>query len=233
MSEKLEILMPVHNEENIIKVLIPEIDNYINKQIDYSFICCEDGSSDNSLKVLQKLSEKYPIKIISSERKKGYSIAMQDGIKEAKAEYLLLMDSDGQSNPAEILNFWNNRKKADIINGNRANRNDFMYRKIYSNIAFVIYKILFNLPIKDPSYAYVLTKKDVYKKLMSFKPEMPDGFFWEFNARASKKGFKFFNLDIIHKKRLYGTTRIYNLSNLPRVSYNNFIGMIKIRFFSK
>ena len=95
-----------------------------------------------------------------------------------------------------------------------------------------IYKILFNLPIKDPSYAFVLAKRKVYEKLSDFKPEMPDGFFWEFNARASKNKFDFFNLDIIHKKRVYGVTRIYSLKNLPLVSYNNFLGMIKIKFFN-
>jgi len=232
MSEKLEILMPIHNEEKIIKHLIPEIDKCIDKRIEYSFICCEDGSEDNSLSTLKELSKKYPIKIITSKIKKGYSIAMQDGIKAATADYLLFMDSDGQSNPDEIYNFWVNRDKADIINGNRANRDDFMYRKIYSNIAFIIYKILFNLPIKDPSYAFVLTKRKVYEELSNFKPEMPDGFFWEFNARASKKKFNFFNLNIIHKKRLYGVTRIYSLKNLPLVSFNNFIGMIKIKIFS-
>ena len=232
MVSKLEILMPVHNEEKIIKNLIPEIDKSINNRIKYSFICCEDGSEDKSLFVLQELSKKYPIKIITSKRKKGYSVAMLDGIKAATADYLLFMDSDGQSNPDEIYNFWINRDKADIINGNRANRDDFMYRKIYSNIAFIIYKMLFNLPIKDPSYAFVLAKRKVYEKLSNFKPEMPDGFFWEFNARASKKKFDFFNLDIIHKKRVYGVTRIYSLKNLPLVSYNNFLGMIKIKFFN-
>ena len=149
-------------------------------------------SKNFKINIIKELSKKYPIKIITSKRKKGYSVAMLDGIKAATADYLLFMDSDGQSNPDEIYNFWINRDKADIINGNRANRDDFMYRKIYSNIAFIIYKILFNLPIKDPSYAFVLAKRKVYEKLSNFKPEMPDGFFWEFNARASKKKFDFF-----------------------------------------
>ena len=76
-----------------------------------------------------------------------------------------------------------------------------------------------------------ILKANSYEKLSDFKPEMPDGFFWEFNARASKEKFNFFNLDIVHKKRIYGVTRIYSLKNLPLVSYYNFIGMIKIKFF--
>ena len=231
MNENLEILMPVHNEVRILPSLISTIHQKINNTINYSFIVSEDGSTDNSLEVLNELKKNYPIKIISEKNKKGYSVAVLDGIKEATADYLLIMDSDGQSNPDEVLNFWINRKKANLINGNRANRHDYMYRKYYSNIAFLIYKILFNVPLKDPSYAFVLMERKVYQSLSSFKPEMPDGFFWEFNARAFKKGFNFFNLDIVHKERLYGETRIYNWFNLPKVSFNNFIGMIKVRFF--
>ena len=232
MSENLEILMPAHNEANILPKLIHSIDKNINNSINYSFIICEDGSTDNTLEVLFELKKKYPIKIISSKNKKSYSIAVLDGIKSATADYLLLMDSDGQSNPNEVVNFWKNRKNANLINGNRVNRDDYMYRKLYSKIAYLIYHSLFNVPLKDPSYAYVLTEKKVYSILSSFKPKMPDGFFWEFNARALKKGFTFFNLDVVHKKRIFGETRIYHWKNLPLVSFNNFIGMISIKFFS-
>ena len=221
MKDTLEILMPVHNEARILSNLIHTIHANINNTINYSFIICEDGSTDNSLEVLIKLKEEYPIKLISSKNIKGYSIAMLDGIKAATADYLLIMDSDGQSNPDEVTNFWHNRKKANLINGNRVNRNDYMYRKFYSKIAYLIYKILFRIPLKDPSYAYVIIEKKVYEQLSSFEPKMPDGFFWEFNARASKKGFNFFNLDVVHKIRIYGETRIYHWKNLPKVSLNN------------
>ena len=232
MTVDLEILMPVHNEEKILPKLIKDIDESINKKISYKIIICEDGSTDNSLGVINNLKDKYPIHLITSPNKKGYSNAMLDGLKSASTDYLLIMDSDGQSNQDEILNFWDNRRKADIINGHRFNRNDYMYRKLYSKIAYVIYRILFNLKIKDPSYAYILVNKEVYSSLSSFKPEMPDGFFWEFNARAAKKKFTFFNLDVIHKKRIYGETRIYSIKNLPKVTFYNLLGMIKIKLFS-
>ena len=190
MTVDLEILMPVHNEEKILPKLIKDIDESINKKISYKIIICEDGSTDNSLGVINNLKNKYPIHLITSPNKKGYSNAMLDGLKSASTDYLLIMDSDGQSNPDEILNFWDNRGKADIINGHRFNRNDYMYRKLYSKIAYVIYRIMFNLKIKDPSYAYILFNKEVYSSLSSFKPEMPDGFF-EFNARAAKKIYFF------------------------------------------
>lgn len=227
---ELNILMPVHNEEKIIPDLLSRIHNNINGKISYRLIICEDGSSDNSVKVLKDLQEKFPITLITNKNKRGYSLAMLEGIKNAKADYLLMMDSDGQSNPDEILNFWKNKNKANIICGNRFERNDYMYRKLYSKLAFNLYKVLFNLKIKDPSYAYVLTEKKVYQKLSNFKPEMPDGFFWEFNARAAKQGFNFHNIDVVHNKRQYGETRIYSLKNLPKVTFYNLVGLLKVRF---
>ena len=231
MNENLEILMPAHNEAKSLLKLIPEIHNNINGKINYSIIICEDGSTDNTLEVIENFKKKYPIKLITGKNKKGYSIAMLDGIKSASADYLLIMDSDGQSNPQEIINFWKNRKKANLVNGHRANRKDFMYRRLYSKLAFFIYSLLFNVPLKDPSYAYIIMEKKVYSTLNDFTPQMPDGFFWEFNARAKNYGLTFYNLDIIHNERYFGETRIYHWSKLPLVSYKNLLGMIKIKLF--
>ena len=231
MTDNLEILMLAHNEAKSLQKLIPEIHQNISGEINYSIIICEDGSTDNTLEVIENLIKIYPIKLITSKNKKGYSVAMLDGIRASSADYLLIMDSDGQSNPNEIMNFWSKRKMANIISGNRVNRKDYAYRKLYSRIAFYIYKLLFNVPLKDPSYAYIIIEKNVYNALNNFIPQMPDGFFWEFNGRAKNKGFTFYNLDIIHKERSYGNTRIFLWRNLPMVSYNNFLGMIKVRFF--
>lgn len=231
MNENLEILMPAHNEAKSLAKLIPEIHNSIKGKIDYSIIICEDGSTDNTLEIIENLKKNYPIKLITSKDKKGYSIAMLDGIKNSEADYLLIMDSDGQSNPIEIINFWQKRKEANLINGHRKNRRDFMYRRLYSKLALLIYKLLFNVPLKDPSYAFIMMENKVCKNLKDFIPEMPDGFFWEFNARAKRKGFTFYNLDIIHNERYFGETRIYHWSNLPKVTYQNLLGLIKIKFF--
>ena len=60
---------------------------------------------------------------------------------------------------------------------------------------------------------------------------MPDGFFWEFNARAKGKGYSFFEVDINHKKRKYVNTKIFHFYKLLRVAFINLVGLIKIKFF--
>ena len=125
--------------------------------------------------------------LITDTQRKFYSKAVIDGIKKASSDYLLIMDSDGQCDPVDILKFWNFRHDSDLINGYREPRYDFAYRIFISKVFYFFYKILFKVPLRDPSFAYVFMNKKTYMSLNNFQPLMPDGFFWEFNARAKKK----------------------------------------------
>ena len=226
----LQILIPAHNEEFSIKEILINIDRVLKKKkIKYSFIICEDGSTDQTVSILNKLKKKLRLNIISKKKKQGYSNAIINGIKKVKSKYLMILDSDGQCDFNEIIKFWRNKDRADIINGNRNPRKDFLYRRFYSKLALIIYRLFFNVKLKDPSFAFILMKKRVYKSLCNFTPLMKDGFFWEFNARALKKKFSFYEINIRHKKRKHGNTKIFHFYQLPKITINNFLGLIKLR----
>ena len=229
-TNNLQILMPVHNEADNIEKQITKIDKILKKKIKFSFLICEDGSRDKTLKVLTKLKKKFNLKIISKKEKQGYSKAVMSGIKKASADYLLIMDSDGQCDPKQIFKFWNLRNNGDIIAGYRIKRRDFLYRKFFSDFAKFVYRVFFKVSLKDPSFAFSLIKIRVYKSLLNFTPSMPDGFFWEYNARASHKGYKILEVGIQHKKRRFGNTKIFHFWALPSIALINLIGMIKIKF---
>ena len=225
--------MPVYNEAQSIEDTIKEIYDTLNGKIEFQFIISEDGSSDGTKEILKKLKDVYPMILISDNNRKYYSKAVIDGIKKADADYLLIKDSDGQCDPKDILNFWNLKEKTDLVNGYRYPRYDFAYRRFISKIFFYMYKILFNVPLRDPSFAYVFMNKKVYSKLSNFEPLMPDGFFWEFNARAKAFNFSFNEIKINHRKRSSGDTKIYTLKNLPKIAYTNGVGLLKLRFLKK
>ena len=77
-----------------------------------------------------------------------------------------------------------------------------------------------------------MVNKKVYRSLKNYNVLCPDGFSWEFNARAKIKGFKFKEVKIIHKKRKYGETKIYTYKNLPKIAIRHLIGMLKIKFLN-
>ena len=228
-TDNLQILMPVHNEAKNIRKQILKIDKVLKKKIRFSFLICEDGSEDATLKILNLLKKKFKIHVISKKKKQGYSKAVMSGIRKAKADYLLIMDSDGQCDPREIFKFWNVRNQSDIIAGYRIKRKDFLYRKFFSDFAKLIYRIFFNVSLKDPSFAFSLIRRDVYKSLLNFTPTMRDGFFWEYNARAIHKGYKILEIGIQHKKRKYGNTKIFYFSSLPSIAFINFVGLLKVK----
>ena len=128
MSNSLQILMPAHNEGKNIKNHLTKVNNILKKKIKFSFLICEDGSSDNTLDTLKKLKKKFKIRILSKKEKQGYSTAVMSGIKIANADYLLIMDSDGQCDPRQIFKFWNARKKADLVVGYRIQRKAFLMK---------------------------------------------------------------------------------------------------------
>ncbi len=230
MSNSLQILMPVHNEGKYIKNHITKVNNILKKKIKFSFLICEDGSSDNTVEILKRLKKKFKIRVLSKKEKQGYSTAVMSGIKIANADYLLIMDSDGQCDPRQIFKFWNVRKKADLIVGYRIKRRDFLYRKFFSDFAKLVYSFFFKVELKDPSFAFSLIRKDVYKSLQNFTPSMPEGFFWEYNARAIYKGYKILEIGINHKKRKYGDTQIFQVWRLPKIALINFIGLLRVKF---
>ncbi len=230
MSNSLQILMPAHNEGKHIKNHIIKVNNILKKKIKFSFLICEDGSSDNTLETLKKMEKKYKIRVLSKKKKQGYSTAVMSGIKIANADYLLIMDSDGQCDPRQIFKFWNLRKKADLVVGYRIKRRDFLYRKFFSDFAKLVYGFFFKVKLKDPSFAFSLIRKDVYKSLQNFTPSMPDGFFWEYNARAIYKGYKLLEVGINHKKRKYGSTQIFHVWKLPKIALINFVGLLRVKF---
>lgn len=229
MSKKFQILLPVYNEGLSIKKTLFDIYDALKNEIEFEFIISEDGSTDDTKEILYKLKDELPIILISEDRRKYYSVAVLDGIKKASSEFLLIMDSDGQCDPKDIIRFWNKRNDSDLICGYRSPRHDFAYRKFISKIFYLVYKIFFKVPLRDPSFAFVFMNKKTYFSLNNFNPYLPDGFFWEFNARAYKLNLLFNEIKINHRKRSSGDTKIYTLSKLPKVAYNNFIGLLKLK----
>ena len=65
--------------------------------------------------------------------------------------------------------------------------------------------------------------------MLDFTPSMPDGFFWEYNVRALNKGYKIFEIGILHKKRKYGNTKIFYIYQLPKIALINLFGLLKVK----
>lgn len=89
----ISVIVPVYNVEKYLDDCLNSIINQ-NFKGSYEIICVNDGSTDNSLLILQQYQRKYPrIKIISQDNK-GLSAARNTGLKYANGKYVFFIDSD-------------------------------------------------------------------------------------------------------------------------------------------
>jgi dolichol-phosphate mannosyltransferase len=225
---QLEILLPVHNEAESIAATIREIYEQISPQVPLRFIICEDGSRDNSKEVLRELAKSFPMNLLLSDARKGYSRAVRDGMRAMEAPFLLCLDSDGQCDPRDFGSFWAARNEADVILGWRVDRADNWMRKTMSGAFYRIYKVLFGVPVHDPSCPYVLSRKQVVDRLVDELGAMQQGFWWEYVARVYRRGFTIRELAVNHRLRSAGTTQVYKLRKLPGIGWRHFLALFKI-----
>ena len=95
---QLSLILPTINEEENLKILIPDLINLFSSknEVEYEIIVVDDGSTDNTVELLSKMNTKNnKVKIISRTGKPSLPDSIYEGIARAKYEYVLWMDADG------------------------------------------------------------------------------------------------------------------------------------------
>jgi glycosyltransferase EpsH len=113
---KVSIIVPVYNVEKYIDKCLKSLVNQTLKEIE--IIVINDGSPDNSQKIIDKYVKKYPTKVKSFITENGgQGSARNFGIQKAQGEYILYVDSDDyiELNMAELLYKEAKNKDADIV----------------------------------------------------------------------------------------------------------------------
>ena len=112
---KVSVIIPVYNVE---KYLRECLDSVINQTLeDIEIICVNDGSTDNSLKILDKYALKDKRIIIITQKNQGLSCSRNNALKIAKGEYIVFVDSDDylRLDALEIIYQNMTEKQLDIL----------------------------------------------------------------------------------------------------------------------
>ncbi len=111
----LSIIVPCKNEEDAIPLFYPVLKENLDKiDDDYELLIVDDGSTDKTVEVSLKLKEKDPnIKVISFSRNFGKEAGMLAGMREAKGDYVVIMDADLQDPPALLSQMYDYVKSGE------------------------------------------------------------------------------------------------------------------------
>ena len=89
---KVSVIIPIYNVENYLEECLDSIVNQTLKDIE--IICVNDGSTDNSLDIINKYAAKDDRITVIDQENGGHAVATNRGMDLAKGKYLYLMDSD-------------------------------------------------------------------------------------------------------------------------------------------
>ena len=89
---KISVIMPVYNSEEFIEIACESLNNQTFK--DFELICVNDGSTDNSLKKINELNEKYGFIKVFNQENQGSGEARNNGLDKASGDYVAFLDAD-------------------------------------------------------------------------------------------------------------------------------------------
>tara|TARA_B100000579_G_C22679350_1_gene779535 strand:- start:211 stop:930 length:720 start_codon:yes stop_codon:yes gene_type:complete len=232
MIEKIQIVTPVYNEEkNIYSTIKDFFIEYENSDFEISFIVSEDGSTDNSIKIINKLQENYKIKLLSSPERKNYTDAVLIGLRETNSKIISFVDSDGQYDPKDLKRLYDNLEPGKIVIGYRYPRVDNIFRLFISGSFKKLYQVLLKIKLNDPSCGYFMAYREDIESIINKDAVglIKEGFWWEFYAWCIKRNLDIVEIPIKHFNRKYDNTVVFKLKKIPGIALRNITGLFKLK----
>ncbi len=168
----ISVLVPIYNEEKILPELYTRIrETLISISENYEIIFVNDGSTDNSILEILKLSEQDKnVFYINFSRNFGHQIAVTAGIDSCRGKSVVIIDGDLQDPPELIKELYDKHKEGyDVVYAKRRKREGETWFKRVS--AKYFYKILKNItlidiPVDVGDYRIISSKVVEYLRLM-------------------------------------------------------------------
>lgn len=224
----ISVVIPLYNEEESLPELYEWIERVMNNNnFSFEVIFINDGSRDNSWKVIEELAQKSPhVKGIKFRRNYGKSPALYCGFKEAQGDVVITMDADLQDSPNEIPELYRmiTEEGYDLVSGYKEKRYDPLSKtiptKLFNATARKISGIHnlrdFNCGLK--AYRLDVVKNiEVYGEMHRYIPYLAK------NAGFEKIGEKI----VQHQARKYGTSK-FGLNRF----FNGYLDLITLWFLS-
>ena len=174
MIKSLSIIFPVFNEESRLKSSFRHIASFLKKKkkLKIEIIFVDDGSKDNSYKLIVKfvnnfkLKNKVKFKIVKSETNLGKGAALKLGVEKAAYDWILTTDIDMSVSLFQI-SAWEKKKltekKHSVYFASRSHKKSIVernfIRKVLGDIGSFLISVILNINIKDTQCGYKLYKR--------------------------------------------------------------------------
>ena len=223
----ISVVVPLYNEEESLPELVQWIDRVaVSNNLSYEIILIDDGSTDNSWSVVEKLKTQYPhIKGLSFLRNYGKSAALYEGFKLAEGEVVFTMDADLQDSPDEIPEMRRMIVEVgyDLVSGWKKRRYDPISKRWPSKFFNLTARVVSGIKLHDfncglKAYRRKVVKSiEVYGEMHRYIPIL-----------AKHAGFKRIGEKVVeHRERKYGVSK-FGIERMVK----GYLDLISVSFMS-
>lgn len=225
----ISVVIPLYNEAES----LPELVDWNHRVMEehgfsHEIILVDDGSSDDSWNVIERLQEQYPaVKGIKFRRNYGKSAALNVGFNVAQGNVVITMDADLQDSPDEIpeLHRKITEEKYDLVSGWKKRRHDPISKTVPTKLFNSATRKMSGINnLHDFNCGLKAYRKDVVKNI-----EVYGEMHRYIPVLAKWAGFtKIGEQEVEHRPRKYGTTK-FGMSRFV----NGFLDLLSIFFVGK
>ena len=217
MSKKIDILVPVYNEEKVIGLFLEKVYQVINaiKNYDFEILFINDGSKDKTLDLIKEYKIKDGrISYVSLSRNFGKETAMIAGVDHSSGDALIFIDADLQDPPElipEMISLWEQGYE-DVYARRRSRHGESFLKKITAKMYYELLQSVTSVEIqKDTGDYRLLDKKcvDALKRIRETNRNSKGIFSWI--------GFKKKEIMFDRAPRAAGTTK-WNFKKLMNLA---------------
>jgi dolichol-phosphate mannosyltransferase len=167
---KLSIVIPAYNEEGCIAATVRDLFLRLSDEgIEHEIIVVDDGSTDGTELILQKLALEIPsLRLQTNRPRSGLGVAVRTGLESISGDAVALFMSDGSDSSKDLVRFYRamREQRVDCVFGTRFSKEssliDYPLPKLILNrLANTFIRILFGLRYNDVTNAFKLYRKEV------------------------------------------------------------------------
>ncbi len=166
--QRLSIVVPARNEAANLPALLAELDVALHGTAlaFHEVVVVDDGSTDDT----PQLAATRGARVVRHAESLGNGAAVKRGIREAKGDWILLLDGDGQHPPAELHAMLALAERYDMVVGSRGGKGGSMHRNVANQVYSLFASYVSGRTIPDLTSGFRLVRADVAKDLVWLLP---------------------------------------------------------------
>lgn len=206
---KISVIIPVCNEQDNIIVLYDALLNIL-KEMNYELIFVDDGSTDDTLSAIKKLSEdNQHVRFISFTRNFGHQNALKAGYDYANGDCVISLDGDMQHPPdmlTEMISLW--EKGYEVVATKRKDVASNIFKKLTSHFFYFVMNLFSEIKIEPGAADFRLLDRKVVNELKKLNEK-----FLFYRGLIPWLGYRQIQLEYTVGKRFAGKTK-YSFSKM-------------------